>query len=238
MKKIDLLQEELNKFKKILNYNNINEASYKFYNEAEEMEPEDNSNQNLEPQDQSIDEPVQEPVDEPAPQPGQDQSNNSNANPPQPGDMDQSAAIDPNMGVVEEPADDTTEIDVTEIINKLQDSSSKIDVVIDKVREIEIGLGKMDGIIHQIGELGRQVELMRPPTEDERRKALADKSYPYNVTTDEMINGTGTKNQTDLEKRKDKMSMMDNLMANYNKDEVKRSFYPSEGIDNEQAKYF
>lgn len=246
MEKKDLLQEELNRFKKILNYNkNVNEVSYRFYNEAED-EPmgDDLATQDADPNatgDNAALEPSTDPVNpsgEPtADAPVQD-PNAAAAAPPQP-DPAATAQPDPNA-MPQDPAmaqpgmEQDTEVDVTEIINKIQDSSNKLDMVFGKVAEIEIGLGKMDAIIAQMGELGRQVELMRPPTEDERRKALADKSYPYNVTQADAINGTGVKNQTQLEKKGDKLSMMDNLMSNYNKDDVKSSFYPSEGVDNEK----
>lgn len=243
MEKKDLLQEELNKFKKIFNYRNINEVSYRFYNEAEDEEPmgDDLANQDgdpnadpnaaIEPSTDPVnpgveptpDAPVQDPNAAPAPQP----------DPTLTGQPDPNAIPqDPSMG--QPGMEQDTEIDVTEIINKIQDSSNKLDMVFGKVAEIEMGLGRMDAIIAQIGELGKQVELMRPPTEDERRKALADKSYPYSLTQVDAINGTGIKNQTQLEKKGDKLSMMDNLMSNYNKEDVKSSFYPSEGDDNEK----
>lgn len=249
MKKKDLLQEELNRFKKILNYNNVNEVSYRFYNEAEEDEPmgDDLATQDADPnatgdnaalepstdpvnpggEQPAADAPVQDPnaqQAQPAPAPQPDPNVDPNAMPP----------ADPNMAG-QPGGEQDTEVDVTEIINKIQDSSNKIDMVFGKVAEIEVGLTRMDAIIAQMGELSKQVELMRPPTEEERRKALTDKSYPYSVTQADAINGTGTPTQTQLENKPDKkLSMMDNLMANYNKDEVKRSFYPSEGIDNEK----
>lgn len=132
-----------------------------------------------------------------------------------------------------------TEIDVTELVNsskdlagktdsiiqKIADTSSKIEAIINKVNGVEQGLQKMDSVIQQMNALTKQVELMRPPTEDERRKALAKDSYPFSVTQDEYMSGNAPKTQTDLENRPDKLSMMDNLMNNYNETDIKNSFY-------------
>jgi hypothetical protein len=128
---------------------------------------------------------------------------------------------------------ETEEIDVTDIVKstdeikgKLESLTSnleKINQAMDRVKAIETNLSKMDSLVSKMQELSKQVELMRPPTEEERAKATAEVSYPYNVTLDDYRQGLGVKNQTELENNS-KMSMLHNIMNDYNEDEVKNSF--------------
>jgi hypothetical protein len=160
---------------------------------------------------------------------------------------------DPNTAVAPEApaAEGDTEVDVTDLVNtskelagktdsiiqKISDSSNKIESIIAKVNGVEQGLQKMDSVIQQMNALTKQVELMRPPTEEERRKALAKDSYPFSVTQDEYMGGNAPKTQTDLENRPDKLSMMDSLMNNYNETDIKNSFYNSNNNEKPVSNY-
>jgi len=225
-KKIDtLLSEEIKRFNSIMKYQEkVSEGMhYKFY-EAEEGPT----------------------TDEPAPVDTADPNVDASA------EMGADPGVDTTAGTEEElPADpgvDTTagdvapegdvEVDVTELVNstkemaaksediiqKIASSNEKIEAIINKVSGVEQNLQKMESLVQKMDALAKQVELMRPPTEEERRKALAKDSYPFNVTQDEYMAGSGVKTQTDLESRPDKMSMMDSLMGNYNEMDVKNSF--------------
>jgi hypothetical protein len=144
-----------------------------------------------------------------------------------------------------------TEIDVTDLVNtskelsgktdsiiqKIADSGSKIEAIINKINGVEQGLQKMDSVIQQMNALTKQVELMRPPTEEERRKALAKDSYPFSVTQDEYMSGNAPKTQTDLESRPDKLTMMDSLMNDYNEVDIKNSFYNANNNEKPVSNY-
>jgi uncharacterized coiled-coil DUF342 family protein len=160
------------------------------------------------------------------------------------------AGVD-TTGEVAPEAEGDVEVDVTELVNstkemaakaddivqKIANSSEKIEAIINKVNSVEQNLQKMDSLVQQMDALTKQVELMRPPTEEERRKVLAKDSYPFSVTQDEYMSGNSTKTQTDLEKRPDKMSMMDSLMNNYNEMDIKNSFYKSDNNDKPVSNY-
>jgi len=151
----------------------------------------------------------------------------------------------------EAPVEGDTEIDVTDLVNtskdlsgktdniiqKIADASNKIESIIAKVNGVEQGLQKMDSVIQQMNALTKQVELMRPPTEEERRKALAKDSYPFSVTQDEYMGGNAPKTQTDLENRPDKLSMMDSLMNNYNETDIRNSFYNANNNEKPVSNY-
>jgi len=189
-----LLEEEIKRFNKIVSYqDDLSLNEVSYRFYTEEVE----------------EEPIEEPAEEP---------------------MDDMGGEEPT----EEPMDDeVTEIDVSDLVNNTQEintkieslnaNMSKINDIMGKVNAIEVSLTKMDDFVNQIQALSKQVELMRPPTEEERRKALAKDSYPFNISMDDYNKGAGEKNQTELEDNS-KMSMMDTLMNNYNEMDIKRSF--------------
>ncbi len=218
-KKLDtILESEIRRFNTIIAYQDkmaLNEVSYRFYNEADEMAPDEDPEIQEPEVDGTEDEMMDTPVDEPA----IDGTEDDMMDTPEP------QATDSDEGV--------TEIDVTELVNNTNDIKGKlegigsglekINDIVNKINKIETNLVKMDNVIDQLNSLARQVELMRPPTEEERRKALAKDSYPFNVTVDDYNKGVGPKNQTELE-NSSKMSMFDTLMKDYNETDVKRSF--------------
>jgi hypothetical protein len=225
----NLLENEIKRFNQIMAYQkdlSLNEVSYKFYNEADEMEPEE----------PMVDEPTidgtegdmgnipaEEPVTEPIEEPMVDEPTIDGTE----GDMENIPA--------EEPVADqgTTEIDVTELVNTNNEIMGRIDGItaglgrindiVNKINTIEASLTKMDSVLGQLDSLTKQVELMRPPTEEERRKALTQDSYPFNVSIDDYNKGVGAKNQTELENTS-KLSMLNTLMKDYNEMDVQRSF--------------
>lgn len=230
-----ILSEEINRFNKIMSYQDrLNEGHhYKFYEaEGDEVAPEEA------PLDAA---PEEAPVDAGMDTTGEEMPADEVA--PEEAPVD--AGMDTTGEVAPEGGEGDVEVDVTELVNstkdmaakaddivqKIANSSEKIEAIINKVNSVEQNLQKMDSLVQQMDALTKQVELMRPPTEEERRKVLAKDSYPFNVTQDEYMAGSGVKTQTDLEKRPDKMSMMDNLMNNYNETDIKNSFY---SVDNKE----
>lgn len=234
-KNIDaLLENEIKRYNKIISYNNnlMRETTYRFYNEAEEEQPMEDPNamgQDPNAMNQDPNTMAQDPGMSADPNMGQA---------PQP---DPNAMAQPDPSMQEPPAPEMaptgdmgadTEVDVTELVNatnsiaqRIEKTTGSLQRIYDKINDLEGSLSKMDAVISKMGELEKQVQLMRPPTEDERRKALADKSYPYNVTNQDYLGGDGYKTQTAMEQKPDKMSMMDSLMANYDKNEIKKSFH-------------
>lgn len=219
-----ILSEEIKRFNKIMSYQDrLDETGhhYKFYEaEGDEVAPEPDT------VDAGVDTTGEEtPVDT---------------------GVDTTGEVAPEV----EPEGDV-EVDVTELVNstkemsskaddivqKMANSSEKFEAMLNKINGVEQSLQKMDSLVQQMDALTKQVEMMRPPTEEERRKVLAKDSYPFNITQDEYMAGTAVKNQTELEKRPDKMSMMDNLMNNYNEMDIRDSFYSSNNKDKSGNNY-
>lgn len=217
------IKEQVDRFNAIIGYTErlkLNETPYRFYNEAEEdtaepIEPEQ-PEQPIEP-----DQPME---------------------PEQPAGQEIEPVGDDNLATNfsdQAPMDDETiEVDITDLVNdtndiklKTQDAVNKVDGISQKIEDIfnkvgslEQNIQKMDSMVNQLDKLTKQIELMRPPTEDERRRALAKDSYPFNITIDQYQNGLGPKTQTDLESRQNKMSMLDSLMSDYDETTIKNSF--------------
>lgn len=213
---------------------NITEHFYRFFNEGDEEngDPNDISDDIIQqepPQQQDMNPQEQPPMggSTPPEEPPQDFTNPTDNAPMDgaPSDMPQ----EPPMG------DDTTEVDITDLVNNIQDlqkkgdenmgmvsdAAKKIEHVLSQINNLTQQLGKMDGIIGNLEQLSKQVELMRPPTESERRKALTNDSYPYSITIDDYKKGEGDKTQTDME---GKMSMMNSILRGYNEKTIKDSF--------------
>jgi hypothetical protein len=248
----EALSKELGRFRQIFSYqdNLIKEGNYYFHQQLPEAEGDD---PNTPP-------PVQPPTEEPGDDMGTDEPQGIDPNNPtgevgvpnepldtsadagaeeptgmdDTGDMGAEGGMD-DTGMGEE---ETTEVDVTELVNgtnelkmKVQDVLSKVDqstqqfsALMSRVDAIQNNVTKMDSLIGKMQDLAKQVELMRPPTETERRKAVAKDSYPFSVTMDDYSKGLGEKTQTDMEKNP-KMSMMKTIMSDYNDSQVKDSFY-------------
>ena len=222
----NLLESEIKRFNTIIAYQNklsLNEVSYRFYNEVDDVS-------GGEPPLTDTEAPVdatEEPIDgTEAPLDGTEAPIDGTEAPVD--DMNTSADVPP----VED--EEVTEVDVTDLVNDtneiktkigaIEGGLSKIDGIISKVDNIENGLSKMDSLIGKMEALAKQVELMRPPTEEERRKALAKDSYPFSVTLDQYNSGANDmKTQTDLEQGS-KMSMLNSIMNDYNDGNVANSF--------------
>jgi hypothetical protein len=224
----NLLENEIKRFNTIIAYQDnlgLNEVSYRFYNEVDDVS-------GGEPPLTDTEEPI---TDEPAtgdePTTGVEPAIDGTEEQPV-DNMD--TQVDPAGDMPPTEDEEVTEVDVTDLVNDtneiktkigtIEGGLSKIDGIISKVDNIENGLSKMDSLIGKMEMLAKQVELMRPPTEEERRKALANDSYPFSVTLDQYNSGVNDmKTQTDLEQRS-KMSMLNSIMNDYNDVNVANSF--------------
>lgn len=144
--------------------------------------------------------------------------------------------LDDSQPAPDAPADGSQdqEIDVTELVNGNQEVSNKVDNVIMKLDQSTQNInnlvgslsgleGKLTSMQSALNNLSLQVNLMRPPTEDERREAMKQVAYPFNQSVTDYEGGAGPKTQTDMENASNKLSMQ-NILATYNKSDVKNSF--------------
>ena len=133
-------------------------------------------------------------------------------------------------------ADETgggTEIDVSELVHSTREASEKVDNVIGKMDKATANINSILQKFHgldanlqtmntALDNLTKQVRLMRPPTEDERRKVVQQSSYPFNQSLQDAAQNKHL-TQTDLENEKNKFNVND-IVSGYNQSDIKNSF--------------
>lgn len=144
---------------------------------------------------------------------------------------------------------DTTEVDVTDIVQdtkamsektdamtaKVDQTLSKVDGLLNKIQSLEQSVNNMDQAIAKIDAIYKEVELSKPPSPDEVKEVMAQNSYPFNVTLDKYGQEGTPKNQTDLEKRKNKLSLS-NLLSDFNERDLRQSFNPPDPFDDKLSR--
>jgi hypothetical protein len=129
----------------------------------------------------------------------------------------------------------TMELDVTELVNTNKDILTKVEKTqediltshrnvekaFEKLQKMETSLNNMADAIKIIDDLRLEVSRLRPPTEDERRAALAKDSYPFNIPINQYNSQNAPKTQTDLEK---KQMTLWNAINSYNEMDTQKSF--------------
>ena len=149
----------------------------------------------------------------------------------------------------EEPAGDTEEIDITDLVNMTKsikkdmeekgDASDavlgKMDDIFRKLDDLESRIGEMDAIIDKIDQLGFKVEKMKQPTPEEKLQLRSLDSYPFNKTTDEFFN----EKMPEMEKTgKNEYVITPDEVEDYSKDQIKDSFNAEEEDEDDKEKQF
>ena len=206
--KKQLLNEELSKFNKLLNYdyydgkNSVNEVSMHGLNEFRPGEKEQDlifGSQVKEADDEETEEATPEaPIEEPTPEDMPDPSLDTGAEIPSIGGDSEPTndTMAPEDNAIE-PTDDTMtpeggddesiDLDVTELVKGSQEAkasadeaNSKIERLLGMVDKLENQLSSMAQISDKIDGLEKELE-KRVPTPDEKIELRSMDSYPYNI---------------------------------------------------------
>lgn len=163
-----------------------------------------------EPKDPAIDKPEQTP-DGVNPMMGGDpnaQMPDQGAAPTEPSMEDPMVVASAGM------VDDTQEIDITDLVNtsretkekvfNLSQSIEKITGALENVLKASSGISQkidqsLGSMSMELNGIKDQVNLMRPPTQNEMIKATREKSYPFTLSADDIKNKVGAQTQTDAE---------------------------------------
>lgn len=225
------LINEIARLRAINNYCNIQEGyNYQFYDKINEAGDDQQTDVNVNLPGEEGDEPQMgdEPPMGNEPPMGDDGGMGVDIEEPISDNPD-----DENMGNSDDMGgDDTIEVDITDLVNNsnemkekivnLSGNIEKIQQVLNSVNDINNKLANMDRISQELSNVAYQVELMRPPTEKERKEVLKKDSYPFNISVDE-YNNQNKQTQTDLEK-KSSSDILKNIMNKYNEMDIKKSF--------------
>ena len=123
----------------------------------------------------------------------------------------------------------TVEVDVTDIVDKTEQTkdsvdsvSGKMDELLSKLTELESQVTGMDNIINKIDDLEKQIE-KRNPTPVERLEMRSMSSYPYSVKlTDFWADKEGY--DVNGEKKDEEYILKQSDVDEFNDDEIKDSF--------------
>lgn len=242
MDKKKLLNEELKRFNRILEYTFFVDEMKK-----EGDNPEGNTEDLLldvteqeeevtdvvdEPVDEPIDEPTEEPIEEPAAEEGGDMDLGED---PFGGELPVEDEFADEPAMEEEPmgGEGEIEVDVTDIVDKTEEAkqeasqaSSKIDDLLGKFSELEQKLTGMDAIITKMDELEKEV-IERNPNPTEKLSMRSMDSFPYSVKlTDFWADREGYDATGEEGEEKEYTLTQQDINDDYNESDIKNSFKP------------
>ena len=137
----------------------------------------------------------------------------------------------------EEPlgSEDTVEVDVTDIVDKTEETknsvdgvSTKIDDLLSKLSELESQVSGMDNVINKIDDLEKEIE-RRNPTPVERLEMRSMDSFPYSV---KLTDYWKDKEGYDATEEEEEFTLTQSDVDNFDEKEIRASF----GSEKEEEK--
>ena len=129
----------------------------------------------------------------------------------------------------EEPlsGEDTVEVDVTDIVDKTEETktsvdgmSTKMDDLLSKLSELESQVSGMDNVINKIDELEKEIE-RRNPTPVERLEMRSMDSFPYSIKLTDFWKDKEGYNPSEVE---EEYTLTQSDVDNFNEKEIRNSF--------------
>ena len=137
----------------------------------------------------------------------------------------------------EEPlgGEDTVEVDVTDIVDKTEETktsvdgvSTKMDDLLSKLSELESQVSGMDNVINKIDDLEKEIE-RRNPTPVERLEMRSMDSFPYSVKLTDYWKDKEGYDETEVE---EEFTLTQSDVDNFDEKEIRSSF----GSEKEEEK--
>lgn len=129
--------------------------------------------------------------------------------------------------------EETVEVDVTDIVDKTEETkssvdglSTKMDDLLGKLSELESQVGGMDQVIGKIDELEKEIE-KRNPTPVERLEMRSMDSFPYSV---KLTDFWADKEGYDASEPETEYTLNQSDVDNYDEKEIRKSFN-SDNVD-------
>jgi uncharacterized phage infection (PIP) family protein YhgE len=219
MDKKKLISEDLKRYKQLLEYT--------FY--VSEDEPED-VNGNLLLDDEFLTE--QEPEETETPE---ETTDVDSLEPSEPEETTEVDPLEPSEPEIEDEfavedvtsSEETVEVDVTDLVDKTDETkttvdsvSTKMDELLNKLTELESQVGGMDQVINKIDELEKEIE-KRNPTPIEKLEMRSMSSFPYSVKlTDFWQDREGY----DTSEPEEEFTLTQSDVENFEEKEIRASF--------------
>ena len=140
---------------------------------------------------------------------------------------------------MEEPLGDeeTVEVDVTDIVDKTEetkasvdDMGQKMDDLLSKLGDLESQVTDMDGVINKIDDLEKEIE-RRNPTPVERLEMRSMDSFPYSV---KLTDYWKDKEGYDTSEPEDEYTLTQSDIENFDEKEIRASFEGDSEEENEE----
>ena len=138
----------------------------------------------------------------------------------------------------EEPADDTEEVDVTDLVNgqkelegkfadteeKIAQSVEKMDGAFSKLDDLEVKISELDKLYAAIDQLGTKIDQAKPKSPEEKLELRSLDSYPFNQKLTDFFD----EKETEMEVTgKNEYVLTSDDVKNMTDRDVKDSFLPS-----------
>ena len=239
-----LISEELKRYKQLLEYT--------FYVEDKEEKKDDNGELLLDILKEQDPVPGDE-TDEFPPAPAEE-GGDTNVNPfeaepaatdVEPTDTKDTEEVDPfatmddaPMPVEDEMADegDTVEVDVTDLVDKTEETKSSVDglttkmeELLSKLNDLESQVGGMDNVINKIDDLEKEIE-KRNPTPVEKLEMRSLSSYPYSI---KLTDFWKDKEGYEAEEPEQEFTLTQDDVDNFDKEQIKKSFDYNKDLDSD-----
>lgn len=146
-------------------------------------------------------------------------------------------------------SNDTQGINVTDIVNKVDDVEEKVDdsddsltKIMDTISKLEVKLGDMEQILSKINDLESKIEETMPKTPEQKLELRSLDSYPYNVKLDDFwkkdIPGYEIEKTNGETFKKKELVLTKDEVDDYSDQQVRDSFsIPDYDADEEDKNY-
>lgn len=142
------------------------------------------------------------------------------------------------MPIEDEMADegDTVEVDVTDLVDKTEETKSSVDgltskmeELLNKLNDLESQVGGMDNVINKIDDLEKEIE-KRNPTPVEKLEMRSLSSYPYTI---KLTDFWQDKEGYEAQEPEEEFTLTQDDIDNFDKEEIKRSFDFNKDMDSD-----
>ena len=142
------------------------------------------------------------------------------------------------IAIEDEVADegDTVEVDVTDLVDKTEETkstvdglTSKMEELLSKLNDLESQVGGMDNVINKIDDLEKEIE-KRNPTPVEKLEMRSLSSYPYSI---KLTDFWKDKEGYEAEEPEEDYTLTQDDVDNFDKEQIKKSLDYNQDLDSE-----
>ena len=147
---------------------------------------------------------------------------------------------EPEPAPVEEPVDDSVEVDVTSLVKGSEEAKESADkanqnsqMLLQKLDDLEMRIARMDSVAAKIEGLEKEI-IKRNPTPVEKLEMRSLSSYPYSQKlTDYWVDKEGPYDVMNDKQKKEYVLTQDEVNHDYSEPDIKKSFSVTDEFEEE-----